>query len=205
MHTSRVLLTVLCLLGLLGVPAAARAQDVGIVESAETINKGNFKIRGNPMFVFGRNDEDNRTGIAALLGYGFTTRFDMEGGVAFYDGLTFVTANAEFWVVKHAPLDVSVAGGIHRRFREDSDDDYTGLDLTFLASGHVNPRLELYGGVDFAFEGLRSDTGNFTLAHLVPGIELKISDSLDLVGEFGIALNDSSRHYLTAGLAFYWR
>jgi hypothetical protein len=201
MRTSRVLLITACLLA---APAAALAQDVGIVESAETINKGNFKIRGNPMFVFGKNGEDNKTGIAAMLGYGFTTRFDMEGGVAFYDGLTFVAANAEFWVVKHAPLDISVAGGWHQRYT-DLTDDFHGIDLTFLASGHVNKRLELYGGLDLAFEGLGSDTEDFTTVHLVPGTEIKINDSLDFVGEFGIALNDSARHYLTVGLAFYWR
>lgn len=201
MRTSRVLLLTACLLA---APAAALAQDVGIVESAETINKGNFKIRGNPMFVFGKNGEDNSTGIAAMLGYGFTTRFDMEGGVAFYDGLTFVAANAEFWLLKHSPLDVSVAGGWHQRYT-DLSDDYHGIDLTFLASGHVNPRLEIYGGVDLAFEGLGSDTENFTKAHIVPGVEFKINDSLDFVAEFGAALNDSSRHYLTFGLALYWR
>jgi hypothetical protein len=201
MHTPRVLLIAGCLLM---APAAAFAQDVGIVESAETINKGNFKIRVNPLLVFGDNGEDNRAGIAAMFGYGFTSRFDMEAGAAFYDNLTFVNINAEFWVLKHAPLDVSVAGGWHRRFTDETD-DYHGMDLTFLASGHVGPRLELYGGLDLAFEGLFSDTEDFTTAHIVPGIEFKISDAIDLVAEFGIALTDRSRHYLTGGLAFYWR
>ena len=202
MHTLRGLLIAVCLLM---APAAAFAQDVGIVESAETINKGNFKIRVNPLLVFGKDAEDNKAGVAAMIGYGFTSRFDMEGGVAFYDGLTFAAVNAEFWLVKHSPLDVSVAAGWHRRFTDESD-DYHGMDLTFLASGHVNPRLEIYGGLDLAFEGLFSDTTDeFTKAHIVPGVEFKVNDSIDLVGEFGIALNDSSRHYLTGGIAIYWR
>jgi hypothetical protein len=201
MHTPRVLLIAVCLLM---APAAAFAQDVGIVESAETINKGNFKIRVNPLLVFGKDAEENRVGIAALIGYGFTSRFDLEGGAAFYDGTTFAALNAEFWVVKESPLDVSVAGGWHGRWVEDSD-DYSGIDLTFLASGHVNRRLELYGGLDLAFEGLFSDVEDYTTAHIVPGIEFKVNDSIDLVGEFGIALTDRSRHYLTGGIAFYWR
>ena len=39
-------------------PAAAGAQDFGVMESAETINTGNFKLSVNPMFVF-PDDADN--------------------------------------------------------------------------------------------------------------------------------------------------
>ena len=39
----------LIIVGLILIPAAAHAQDFGIMESAETINQGNFKIRANPM------------------------------------------------------------------------------------------------------------------------------------------------------------
>lgn len=35
------------------VPSAARAQEFGVVESAETIDRGAFKLRVNPMFVLG--------------------------------------------------------------------------------------------------------------------------------------------------------
>jgi hypothetical protein len=201
MRTSRVLLITACLVA---APAAALAQDFGIAQSAETINKGNFKLRVNPLIVFGKDAEENRVGVAALIGYGFTSRFDLEGGVAFYEDTTFITANAEYWVLKHSPIDVSVSGGWHQRFVDDAD-GFHGIDLTFLASGHVGRRLELYGGLDFAFEGLGSDTEDYTTVHLVPGIEFKINDSIDLVAEFGAALNDRSRHYLTGGLAFYWR
>src|SRR5678815_1150465 len=58
-------------------PALAYAQDFGVMESAETINKNNFKLRGNPMFVFGK-DADATTGVAIAAGYGFTPRFDAE-------------------------------------------------------------------------------------------------------------------------------
>ena len=36
----------------------------------------------------------------------------------------------------------------------DATADYNGIDLTFLGGGHVAPKLELYAGLDFAFEGL---------------------------------------------------
>jgi hypothetical protein len=173
------------------------------MESAETINKGNFKIRANPMVLFGRDGGDSDVGVAALVGYGFTHSFDLEGGVAIYDGVTFVGANAEFWLVKESPLDFSIAGGLHRRMG-DGTADYNGIDLTFLASGHVAPKLEIYGGLDLAFEGF-GVPGDFKTAHLVPGLEYKVNDRIDLLAEAGVALNDNSRHYIAGGIAIYFR
>jgi len=188
---------------LLLVPVSASAQDFGIMESAETINPGNFKIRANPLLLFGRHGGDNDFGVAGILGYGFAPRFDVEGGVAIYDGVQFFGANAEFWVVKESPLDVSVAVGLHRR-TGDLTADFNGIDLTLLGGGHVSPHLELYAGLDFAFEGF-GVPGDFTQALLVPGVEYKVNDTIDLLGEFGIALNDSSRNYISGGIAIYFR
>ena len=187
---------------LLIIPAAASAQDFGIMESAETINQGNFKLRANPMFLFGKGI-DSDVGVAAMFGYGFTPRFDLEGGVALYDGITFFGANGEYWVLKHAPIDFSIAFGLHRRV-SDPGTDYNGIDLTFLPGGHVSPRLEVYAGLDFAFEGL-GVPGEYKTAHLVPGLEYKLNDSIDLLAELGVALNDSARHYFSGGVAIYFR
>ena len=189
---------------LLIIPAAtASAQDFGIMESAETINKGNFKLRANPMLLFGRHGGDSDIGVAAVLGYGFTRSFDLEGGVAIYDGVTFFGANGEYWVLKHAPIDFSIAFGVHRRVG-DQTADYNGIDLTFLPGGHVSPKLEVYFGLDMAFEGL-GVPGDFQTVHLVPGLEYKVNDSIDLLAELGLGLNDSSRHYLSGGIAIYFR
>jgi hypothetical protein len=201
----RTALFVVCLVGivLFAAPSAARAQDFGVLESAETINRGNFKLRLNPMWIVGDNGEDDRLGAAILAGYGFTDRFDLEGGVALYDGVTFLGVNAECWLIKHSPIDVSIAGGLHFR-TGDQTVDLTGIDLTFLASGHVTPSVELYGGIDVAFEAVR-EPGSFRTVHFVPGVEVRITDSLDFVAEAGLALNDSARHYFAGGLAFYVR
>ena len=193
----------LIVFALLSAPAVAGAQDFGIVESAETINVHNFKLRANPMILFGKNGGDGEVGAAVAFGYGFTPRFDTEGQVAFYDGVTFFGANAEYWLVKENPFDFSIAGGLHRRTGSKTA-DLTGVDLTFLASGHVAKRLELYGGLDLAFEGV-GQPGGFKTVHLVPGIEYKISDEIDLDAEVGIALNDFARHYAAVALAFYIR
>ena len=199
MKKQRLALLFACLL----IPAAtASAQDFGIMESAETINPGNFKLRANPMFLFGKGF-DSDVGVAAVLGYGFTPRFDLEGGVAIYDGVTFFGANGEYWVVKHAPIDFSIAFGLHRRVG-DQTADYNGIDLTFLPGGHVSRNLEVYAGLDFAFEGL-GVPGNFKTVHLVPGLEYKLNDSIDLLAELGLGLNDNSRHYFSGGIAIYFR
>ena len=196
-------LFVCVLTAMLVLPAAAHSQDFGILESAETINRGNFKLRLSPLLVFGKEDEDDELGLAILAGYGFTSNFDIEGGVAFFDGVTFWGANAEVWLVKEQPVDFSIAGGFHHR-TGDRTENFTGIDLTFLVSGHVTRRLELYGGLDIAFEGLGEPT-DFKTFHLVPGIEYRITDNLDLVAEAGLALNDDARHYIAGGLAFYIR
>jgi hypothetical protein len=186
-------------------PAIAHAQDFGIVESAETIDKGNFKIRANPMVLFGK-DQDKTVGVAVGAGYGFTKNFDMEGQLALYDGMTMFGVNGEVWAVKRDPFDFSVAFGVHAR-RGDKTVDATGLDLTFLPSKHVNEKLDVYGGLDFAFESISDNFGggSFKTIHLVPGLEYKLNPDLDFVAELGLGLNDEARHYVSAGLAYYFR
>jgi opacity protein-like surface antigen len=185
-------------------PAAASAQDFGVMESAETINTGNFKLSVNPMFVF-PDDADNEIGVGLRFGYGFTPRFDMEFKAAFYDGLSFFGGDFEYWLVKNRAWDVSGGAGIHFA-RGDAFVDSTGIDLTLLASRHIANRLEFYGGLDLAFEQVDDDEGeDFTTVHLVPGIEYAISDDLDFVAEAGFSLNDDGSHYVSIGLSYYIR
>jgi hypothetical protein len=186
------------------VPSMARAQEFGVVESAETIDRGTFKLRVNPMFVFGKNGADDDAGVAAHLGYGFTDRFDAEVGLALYDGMRFVGVDGEYWLVQDPGLDFSVIGGLHFA-TGDRIADQRSFDLTFLGSRSVGERTEFYTGLDFGFKKLSDVDFSYTTIHLVPGIEYRIQENLDFVGEFGIGLNDDSWHYLSAGLAFYFR
>jgi hypothetical protein len=185
-------------------PAAAGAQDFGVMESAETINQGNFKLSVNPMFVF-PDEADNEIGVGLRFGYGFTPRFDMEAKAAFYDGLYFFGGDFEYWLLKDQPWDVSAGAGIHFA-GGDAFADSTGIDLTLLASRPIARRLEFYGALDIAFEAVDDDEGDdFTTVHLVPGIEYAISDDLDFVAEAGFSLNDDGSHYLSVGLSYYIR
>ena len=54
-----------------------------------------------------------------------------------------------------------------------------------------------------AFDSMKNSNNNFTLAHIVPGLEYRLSAGLDFLAEFGIALNDGSRSYASMGLALY--
>ncbi len=174
------------------------------MNSAETINKGNFKLMANPIVVFGRNGSDGETGVAVMGGYGFGDRFDVEAKMSFFDGVKFFGADAEYWLVQHNPVNVSVIGGFHIA-DADGGSDAKGIDLTALASGKVGKKLELYGGLDWSRNSFKNSSSHYSTLHLVPGLEYRVSPQLDLVGEFGIALNDDSNHYVSAGIAYYFR
>jgi hypothetical protein len=186
-------------------PAAAAAQDFGVMESAETINQGNYKLQAHPLFLFG--DGDDEAGVVFGLGYGFTPNFDLEAKVGLFDGVNFFGADAELWLAQNQPLDVSVHGGFHIGASDFTDS--TGIDLGFIASAPLTPRLELYGALDLAFNSFDVDNelidDDYTTFHLVPGIEYAVSDDLDFLAEIGIGLNDDSSNYFTAGVAYYLR
>ena len=195
--------TLLLVLTLVAVPVLGYAQDDGVLNSAETINRGNFKLAAFPILIFGEGNRDNTFGIGLRGGYGFTDNFDVEGKVTFYDDVTFIGADAEAWLVR-GPIDFSVGGGFHFA-QADASPDFKGLDLTALFSGHLAPRLELYGALDTAFNWYNNSGGDFKTIHIVPGIEYAISDNLDLLVEVGLGVNDNASHYLAGGLAFYIR
>jgi opacity protein-like surface antigen len=184
-------------------PVSAAAQDFGVMNSAETINRGNFKLMANPLVVFGEDDADDEFGVAVVGGYGFTDRVDAEAKVSFFDDLTFIGGDVEFWALKNDPFDLSIIGGFHVGLAEGRD--AAGFDITFLGSKRVLPKLEIYGGLDIATNDIEDSDDNFHTVHLVPGIEYAISQDIDLVAEVGIGLNDDARHYISGGIAFYLR
>jgi len=193
-------------LGVLGAAQAA-AQDFGVMESAETIQRGNFKLVGYPVLVLGEGEADNTVGVVVRGGYGFTDRVDVELGAAFYDGVTYLGANAEYWLLRAAPgtsaLNVSVRGGAH--LAQGDGADATGLDLAALTSFRLTPRAELLAALDYTHTLLDEPLDDDGRLYLVPGLEYGISRNLDFLAEFGLALDDGTANYLSAGLAFYLR
>jgi hypothetical protein len=194
-----------------GLPAAA--QYTGVLQSAETMDRGTFKLMVAPIMVFGKNGADDELGAAVRGGYGFTDRFDAEAKLGFSENGRVAGADAEYWILKglqeDAGLALSLTGGVHWMFGRKGDFDTMGLELTPQLSGHVSERVELCGALDASFESIKDTPpgvdDSFTRLHLVPGIEYGVSDAVDLVGEVGVGLNDDSFTYAGAGIAFYLR
>ena len=210
MRISRIVLAAALFL-CFALPAAA--QYIGVLQSAETNDRGTFKIQIAPIVALGKNGADDDYGLAARGGYGFTDRFDAEVKLGSFRNSRYIGADGEFWILKGAEkdtgIDFSVTGGLHWIFGKRSNFDIMGLDITPLVSGHINKDLKLCGSLDISFESIqnapRGYDDTFTRLHLVPGVEYRLSQSIDLDGEIGIALDDDSWTYLAAGITFYLR
>lgn len=189
--------------------SAASAQTFGIMESAETIQRGNFKLAGYPVFVLGDEGADDELGVVLRGGYGFTDRFDAELGAAFYDGLTLLGGNIEVALIQSlgrtpgAGFDLALRGGAHLVRGE--GEDATAVDLAALASTHLTNRLELVGAVHYNRTFLDAPADDLSTVHLVPGLEFRLAETLDFLAEFGLGLDDDASSYLSAGLALYLR
>jgi hypothetical protein len=188
---------------LLAVVVEVSAQEV-LMNSAETINQGNFKLALFPTVLLGKNGGDPLWGVAGRFGYGFTPRLDIEAKAAFFKNLRYFGADAEYWLVQGRNINVSVALGAHLTDSQGGADS-SGIDTALLFSTSPVDRLELYGGLKLAFDSFKNSDQNVTRAHLVPGLEYRLSPDLDFLAEFGIALNDNSRSYVSVGLALYLR
>lgn len=183
--------------------AEVSAQDV-LMNSAETINQGNFKLALFPTVLFGRNGGDSVWGLAGRFGYGLTPRVDIEAKGASFKGLNYFGADIEYWLVQGKNANVSVALGGHLTNWKEGPNS-SGIDTSLLFSTRPAEHLEIYGGLKLAFDSFKNSDLNLTLAHLVPGIEYRLSADLDLLAEFGLALTDDSRSYVSVGLALYIR
>jgi len=179
------------------------AQDV-LMNSAETINQGNIKLALFPTMLLGKNGGDSVWGVAGRAGYGLTPSFDTEAKAATFKGLNYFGIEAEYWLVHGGNANVSVALGAHLTDSK-AGADSSGIDTSLLFSTRPAKRLELYGGLKLAFDSIKNSDEKFTLAHLVPGLEYSLGPDLDFLAEFGIALNDNSRSYVSVGLALYLR
>jgi hypothetical protein len=203
----RLLLAVVALAGTWA--PVATAQDFGVMESAETIQRGNFKLVGYPMLVFGDDGADDAFGFALRGGYGFTDRFDAELAAAFHDGFAAFGANLELLLLGPRPggtgTSLSVRGGAHLLTGGDAGADGPGLDLSAILSTHLAERLELVGALDFTQLFRDDPVEDLQTLHLVPGIEARLTRDLDFLAELGVALDDDAAPYLSAGFSYYLR
>ena len=200
MMKSRLLL----LAGLFALHAGSAHAQNFLMNSAETINKGNFKLCAFPTVLFGEDGAENEWGIASRLGYGFTPSFDVEVKLAKFDNFKMYGADAEWWAAK-GKTDVSVSLGAHKS-DFDGGGGTTAIDTALLISRSVADRLEAYVGGSLSFESLDDvDDSSFRRFYVVPGVEYKLGEDLDLLAEFGIGVNDDSPNYFSFGAAYYIR
>lgn len=198
----KTIMTILAAAMLLTASAQVSAQDV-LMNSAETINKGNFKLGVFPTVLLSKHGGNSAWGVAGRFGYGLTSSFDIEAKAAFFDGLSYFGVELEYWLLKGRDFNISAALGAHMT-NVDGGADSSGIDTVLLISTVPSRNLEFYGGLKLAFDSLKNSDFNYTKAHAVPGIEYRISRSIDFLAEYGIALNDNSRNYASVGLAFYF-
>ena len=183
---------------------AADAQNF-LMNSAETINKGNFKLCAFPTVLLGEDGADNSWGLASRIGYGFTPSFDVEVKLATFDGFKMYGADAEWWAAK-GRTDVSLSVGAHKADFDDDAGDSTAIDTAVILSRTVADRLEAYVGGSLSFESIDDvDDSSFKRFYVVPGVEYKLGEDLDLLAEFGLGLNDNSPNYFSFGAAYYIR
>ena len=185
----------------------AHAQNF-LMNSAETINEGNFKISAFPTILLGEDGGESEWGIATRLGYGLTSSFDVEAKIAFFDGLKVYGADAEYWLVK-GTTDVSVSAGLRKSdfdFEGEDGGGTTAFDLAAIASRNVGDSLEVYVGGSLSFESIDDvDDSSFKRFYVVPGVEYRVAKDLDALAEIGIGLNDDSPNYVSFGLSYYVR
>ena len=179
------------------------AQEV-MMNSAETIKPGNFKLGIFPTVLFGKNGEKSVFGVAGRFGFALSPRVDIEAKASIFKNLTYFGADLEYWLVKGRNLNASVAVGGHIT-KQDNAPDSSGIDAAFMVSTSPVNNLEIYGGLKIAFDSFKNSDQNYTLAYLVPGIEYRISDDLDFLAELGIALKENARSYGSVGFAYYFQ
>ena len=188
-------------------PTVGTAQTMGIMESAEIIQRGNFKFTGYPMLVLDDNGVDDDWGVVLRGGYGFTDRLDAELAVALLDGATLIGGNVELALMRalqaRGGVDLSARGGLH--LVDGDGPDAVGLDLAGILSTRLTPNLELVGSLDFNRNFYDEPVEDRNTFHLVPGFEYGLSRDLDVLAEFGLGLNEGAANYLSAGLALYFR
>lgn len=113
----------------LGFALPAAAQNVGVLQSAESIDRGVYKLMLAPIMEFGKNGTDDEFGLAGRAGCGFTDRFDAEAKVGFFKQGTKVGLDGEYWImkgkVKDEGVDFSLTGGVH--WVPGMDDTFTNL------------------------------------------------------------------------------
>lgn len=193
---------------------AAAALDVGVMESAESIDPNYFKLGAYPLGFERDGAQDDDGAFAVSLGYGLPYGLDVEGLFATSDEGSYFGSDLEWsaWR-KETWIAFSFGGGLHFIDLERGG-TVNGLDTTAIFSFTPRPGLDLNAALDASFEDVNVDgvagggrygaDDTYEIAYFAPGLEYSLTRQLDVLAEAGVGLNGSSDDYLSAGLSWYF-
>jgi len=200
---------------LLAVCGAASAADFAMMETAEHITQGKFKLSGFPVVV-DRERADAESGFAVGLGYGLPYDMDVEGHVARYGDGTFTGADLEWNAWRQGRMTLSLGSGLHGADL-DGGGTAAGADGTLIFSYRPLERLSLSAALDAAFDDVNNrdaavpadsrfpTDGRYERYYAVQGIGYTLTRNIDLIAEVGLGLNGESDDYVSGGMSWYFR
>lgn len=195
--------------------STAGAADFAMMETAERINEGSFKLSGFPI-VIDRDRGDTESGFAVGLGYGLPYDLDVEANVAGYEDGTWVGADLEWNAWREGRMAVSIAGGLHGADLDGSG-SAAGADATAIFTYSPRVNLALSAALDAAYDDVNNrdasvpadarfaTDGQYETYYAVPGIGYHLTRNIDLLAEVGVGLNGISDNYASAGMSWYFR
>ena len=140
---------------LLAVCGTAGAAEFAMMETAERIADGTFKLSGFPVVVDRDRAAGNDTGFVVGLGYGLPYNLDIEGQVAGYDDGTFLGADLEWNAWRQGRLAFSMGGGLHGADLDGSG-YAAGADGTLILSYNPIERLSLSAALDASYDDVNN-------------------------------------------------
>lgn len=187
------------------------AVDFGVMETADPIARQHWKFIAYPLVMASYPSQEQRSGVNVGIGYGLHERWDVELQYASYDDEVLVGTDLEFIAHNGANFDASFSADL---IYGDSDfGDLWGYGATAIAS-YTRPGtwLTFTGALDTSidhFDFNRSGTEYFGTrsegVHVVPGVQYRISESIDVIGEIGLGLTGDARDYAALGVSYYFR
>ena len=189
------------LLGFFACFASSAAAQDALMPTPSGLTPGSYLVNTYPVLIPGDDDE---VGFFVRGARGLTERLSVRASLGLYNDLTYLSATGDLMLPRKIPVDLSLSFGLHRSGFEKSADIF-GFDLALVARRPVSTRFALYGGFDLDFELPEAPFDAFTRARFVAGVDTRILDSIRLLVEGGLGLNDRSPDYVSVGLAVRFR
>jgi hypothetical protein len=200
---------------LLALCGSAGAADFAMMETAEPITPGEFKLSGAPVLI-DRDRARNDAGFVAGLGYGLAPDVDLEAQVASYEDGTWFGGDAEWTAWRAQRMALSLGGGLHAADL-DGGGSALGADGTLILSYKPLERLALSAALDAAVDDVNhrgtgvpagarfASDGRYERYYAVPAVGYRLTRNLELLAEVGIGLNRDAEDYLSGGMSWYFR